>query len=422
MPHLASSHFLIWSIAAASIALMLIRPRGLPEVVWTSAGALLLCLLRLIPLPLAGHAVAEGMDVYLFLAGMMLLAELAKKYGVFDWLANIAVRHAAGSPAKLFTLIYIVGTAVTVLMSNDATAVVLTPAVLTAVKRAKAPPIPYLFVCALIANAASFVLPISNPANLVVFHSEMPPLGRWLAMFAAPSAVSILVTYLLLRWYFRDEMKEGCAAEESAAPLSTTGWIAFLGILSVAGVLLAASALKMNLGLPTCLAALVVTAIVLIREQAGPAFLLRDISWSILPLVAGLFVIVEAVNSAGALTMLHDALLRASHWPAAATTLVTGGVVGFGTNLVNNLPLGLITGATLRTAPVQTALQKAVLIGVDLGPNLSITGSLATILWLIAIRREGLHVSAWQFLRAGLVIMPPTLLLALAAELLVHSR
>ncbi len=422
MPHLVSSHFLIWAIAALSIALMLIRPRGLPEVVWTTAGALLLCALRLIPLPLAAHAVAEGIDVYLFLAGMMLLAELARKYGVFDWLANIAVRHADGSPIRLFTLIYIVGTAVTVLMSNDATAVVLTPAVLTAVKRAKAPPIPYLFVCALIANAASFVLPISNPANLVVFHSGMPPLGRWLAMFAVPSAVSIVVTYVLLRWYFRDEMRQPCAAHEPALPLSSSGWISFIGILSVAGVLLAASALKMDLGLPTCLAALVVTAVVLVRERAGAADILREISWSILPLVAGLFVIVEAVKSAGALTILHDALLRASHWPAFATTLVTGGVVGFGTNVVNNLPLGLITGATLHTMPVQAAVQKAVLIGVDLGPNLSITGSLATILWLIAIRRERLHVSAGQFLRAGLVIMPPTLLLALATALLIHVR
>ncbi|MGB9198896.1 MAG: arsenic transporter [Terriglobales bacterium] len=415
MPHLASNA-LIWSIAAISIALMLIRPRGLPEAVPTAGGALLLCVLRLIPLSLAAHAVAEGTDVYLFLTGMMLLSELAKKYGVFDWLANIAAGHADGSPTRLFTLIYAVGTAVTILMSNDATAVVLTPAVLTAVKRAKAPPVPYLFVCAFIANAASFVLPISNPANLVVFHSGMPPLGRWLAMFAAPSAVSIAVTYLLLRWYFREDMQTNCNGDESVVSLSTTGRISFFGILSVAAVLLAASAMKIDLGLPTCLAAMVVTAIVLIREKASPAPLLGEISWSILPLVAALFVIVEAVNSAGALGVLHEILLKANRWPAAASALAIGGVIGFATNLINNLPLGLIAGATLHTAQVQAAAQKAVLIGVDLGPNLSITGSLATILWLIAIRRDGLQISGWKFLRAGLVIMPPTLLLALAAE------
>ena len=164
-----NAQVLIWAIATASIALMLFRPFGLPEVVWTVAGAALLCVLRLVPLRLAGYAVAEGLDVYLFLTGMMLLSELAKVYGVFDWLANIAVKQGKGSPVRLFTLIYAVGIVVTVFMSNDATAVVLTPAVLTAVNRAQARPMPYLLSCAMIANAASFVLPISNPANLWSF-------------------------------------------------------------------------------------------------------------------------------------------------------------------------------------------------------------------------------------------------------------
>ena len=92
--------------------------------------------------------------------------------------------------------------------------------------------------------------------------------------------------------------------------------------------------------------------------------------------------------------------------------------MGFGTNLVNNLPLGLIAGATLQTAPFHPILSKAVLIGVDLGPNLSITGSLATILWLIAIRREGMHFSGWQFLKAGMIIMPISLLFTLGAALI----
>ena len=166
------AHVAIWSISALSIALMLFRPFGVPEFVWTAAGALFLCVLGLIPMKLAAHAVAEGMDVYLFLAGMMLLSELARRNGVFDWLANLAVKRAGGSSARLFTLIYGVGTVVTIFMSNDATAVVLTPAVLSAVKHARAKPMPYLLACALIANAASFVLPISNPANLVVFHGS----------------------------------------------------------------------------------------------------------------------------------------------------------------------------------------------------------------------------------------------------------
>ena len=411
------THILIWSISAVSIALMLFRPFGVPEVVWTAAGALLLCLLRLIPLRLAGHAVAEGLDVYLFLSGMMLLSELAKINGVFDWLAAIAVKQGDGSPARLFTLIYGVGTVVTIFMSNDATAVVLTPAVLTAVKRAQVKPLPYLLICALIANAASFVLPISNPANLVVFHSAMPPLFRWLKMFALPSIASIGVTYLLLRWYCRNQMATPSEEGEAVPQLSAPGKISLFGILSVAVVLLVASALKMDLGLPTCLASLVIAAIVLIRERSNPMHIVRDVSWSVLPLVAALFVIVEAVKTAGALQILHGALPHAMQWPVALSALAVGGIVGFGTNLANNLPLGLIAGATLQTAPFHPILAKAVLIGVDLGPNLSITGSLATILWLIAIRREGMHLSGWQFLKAGMIVMPISLLFALGAAL-----
>src|SRR5690242_16535751 len=98
-------------------------------------------------------------------------------------------------------------------MSNDATAVVLTPAILTAVRKAKVSPLPYVFVCALIANAASFVLPISNPANLVVFHIGMPPLERWLGDFGVPSSLSILMTFVVMRLLFRNELCESIECE-----------------------------------------------------------------------------------------------------------------------------------------------------------------------------------------------------------------
>src|SRR5947209_12592243 len=152
--------------------------------------------------------VAKGADVYFFLTGMMLLAELARSEGLFDWLAGIAATQARGSAKRLFALIYIVGIIVTTFLSNDATAVVLTPAVYAASRAARADPLPYLYICAFIANAASFVLPISNPANLVVFDGHMPPLLQWLARFGLPSLVSIAATYVLLRWAQRKHLRQ----------------------------------------------------------------------------------------------------------------------------------------------------------------------------------------------------------------------
>ena len=411
------AHVLIWSISALSIALMLLRPFRLPEAAWVAAGAVTLCALRLIPLQLAGHAVAEGLDVYLFLTGMMLLSELARDHAVFDWMANIAVRRAKGSSLRLFTLIYAVGTLVTVFMSNDATAVVLTPAVLTAVRRARARPMPCLLACAFVANAASFVLPISNPANLVVFHAAMPRLTRWLTMFTLPSIASILVTYALLRWTSRDELAPECNGSAADVRLTTAGRTCLYGIIATTVVLIAASAWNMDLGLPTFLAALAVATAATIQSRSNPIRLAREVSWSVLPLVAALFVIVEAIKSAGAMQMLRATLERVMQLPRSEAAFGVGTAVAFGTDLFNNLPLGLITGSALRFIPFQTLLARVVLIAIDLGPNLSITGSLATILWLIAIRREGLHVSGWQFFRIGMLIMPVSLLFAIAAAL-----
>jgi arsenical pump membrane protein len=415
------SHVLLVLIVGVSILLMLIRPRGIPEVYWVGGGAILLIVLRLIPLKLAGKAAAEGSDVYLFLIGMMLLSEVARKHGVFDWLSSTALKGSHGSCIRLFTLVYGVGTLVTIFMSNDATAVVLTPAILAAIRKAKVAPLPYLFACAMIANAASFVLPISNPANLVVFHASMPPLGRWLFSFSLPSILSIAATYLVLRFIFRKELAGSTQQGDGAKPLSTTGKIVLAGIASMVAVLLTASALDRDLGLPTCLAALVITAVVCMKARSNPLSLLKEISWATIALVAGLFVMVEAVQSMGALKLTQAALQGVQRLAPALAALITGFVVGVANNLVNNLPLGLIAGATMHSERATGLIANAVLIGVDLGPNLSVTGSLATILWLIALRREKVDVSGWAFFKVGAVAMPVALVVAIGGAILMQT-
>jgi arsenical pump membrane protein len=414
------SHILLALIVAISILLMLIGPRDIPEVYWVGGGAILLIVFRLIPLKLAGKAAAEGSDVYLFLVGMMLLSELAREHGVFDWLSSAALKGSHGSSARLFTLVYGVGTLVTIFMSNDATAVVLTPAILAAIRKARVAPLPYLLACAMIANAASFVLPISNPANLVVFRSNMPPLGRWLASFGLPSILSIAATYLVLRFVFRKELADGTQADDGAKPLSANGVIVLGGIASMVAVLLTASALDRDLGLPACLAALAITAVVCIKARSNPWNLMKEISWATIALVAGLFIMVEAVQSVGALKLTQAAFHEVQRLAPAYAALATGFVVGIANNLVNNLPLGLIAGATLQAEHARGLIADAVLIGVDLGPNLSVTGSLATILWLIALRKEKLNVSGWDFFKAGALAMPVALAAAMGGVILMQ--
>jgi arsenical pump membrane protein len=417
---ISSAHLLLFLIVAISIVLMLIRPRNIPEVYWISAGVLALLIFRLVPLQLAAHAVTKAMDVCLFLIGMMLLSELAREHGVFDWLSSVTVRNANGSCSRLFALVYAAGTLVTVFLSNDATAVVLTPAILAAVRKAKVQPLPYLFVCALIANAASFLLPISNPANLVVFHNKMPPLGRWLVSFAVPCLLSVAATFLVMRWLFRNDLRAPIEGEVEAKPLTQDGKLVLRGLAVMVAVLLGASSMGKDLGLPTCLAALAVTAVVSIHARCNPLRLAREISWATLALVAGLFVMVDAVESVGAMDHTKAWFVWVENLGPTAATLITGSFVGIANNLVNNLPLGLIAGSTLQAAHAKGLLAGAVLIGVDVGPNLSVTGSLATILWLIALRKQKIDVSFWDFLKVGVVAMPVALLASLTGVLLMQ--
>lgn len=413
-----TANVVTWAIIGMAIGGVILRPFRWPEFIWAVAGAALVILTGAVPVDAALDAVGKGTDVYLFLIGMMLLSEVAREEQLFDYLARLAVRQARGSRSRLFAIVYVVGTIVTVFLSNDATAVVLTPAVIAATRTAKVEPLPYLFICAFIANAASFVLPISNPANLVLYGEHMPALPVWLAQFALPSLLAIGATFIVLRWSQAKALAGPVGDGGAQEPLGRGGKLVAAGIVATALALLVASSFGLQLGLPTFIAGVVVTIGVLALSRSSPLPVLKGISWGVLPLVAGLFILVEALGRTGLLDLVSGALrsgaAQSTLWTAAAAGIVTG----FGTNLVNNLPLGLVAASTSHAAEVPVAVTNALLIGVDLGPNLSVTGSLATILWLIALRREGIAVSGWSFFKLGLLVMPPALLLALAPVLI----
>jgi len=197
--------------------------------------------------------------------------------------------------------------------------------------------------------------------------------------------------------------------------LTAEGKLALVGLALAAAALVTSSALGLSLGAPTCGAAVLAMGVVAWRDRSIPLKVVKGVSWSVLPLVAGLFVIVEALQNAGllrlGLTGLRT-LAETTTWVAKGTAAL---VVALLANGMNNLPVGLMSGAAIRHAQETSVVAHAILIGVDLGPNLSVTGSLATILWLIALRRENVEITAWEFFKIGIMAMP----LALIASLVV---
>jgi arsenical pump membrane protein len=215
----------------------------------------------------------------------------------------------------------------------------------------------------------------------------------------------------MLRLVMRERIAGACRAEAEDAPLGAGAGIALAGIVVAAALLLVVSALDRSLGLPTAIAGFATVIIVSLRDPAGGWAAIRGVSWSVLPLVAGLFALVAALAQLGLIEALVG-MIR----PGPASAAAFGAGVALVSNLVNNLPAGLIASSALAQAHAAPLVTDAALIGIDLGPQLSITGSLATILWLTAIRREGEDVTYWRFLKIGAAVMPPAMILALGAR------
>jgi len=409
-----AAHVVVWVISTLTILAILVRPRGVPEYVWALCGAALLVLLRLVSPDAAGAAVARGYDVYLFLLGMLALSELARCQGVFAWLADRALRGARGSRQRLFFWVYGVGVLVTTLLSNDATAVVLTPAVIAVISRTDADPMPFLYACAFVAGAASFVLPISNPANLVVFGRHLPPLGLWLSVFFLPALAAVFGTLAMLYALSRRSLRGTFEVRGAPHALQRPGRVAFAAIGISAAILVAVAALGGPIGITTFLLGAISTAIV--RVCGGSVFrnLRRGIAWSIVPLVAALFVIVQALSSTGALVAASAFFHRCEALSPVRGNVLAGFAVALADNLFNNLPTALAAQFAFGDDSIAPHIVHATLVAIDLGPNLAVTGSLATILWLLALRRAGIIVTPWQFLRVGCCVLVAPLLLALA--------
>lgn len=389
---------------------MLLRPLRINEAWWAAGGAVFLVLTRALSPHDALGALGRGVDVYLFLIGMMALAEFAREEGVFDWIASHAVLAARGSRSRLLLLVYGAGIVTTAFLSNDATIVVLTPAVLVALKRTDAGPEPYVFACALVANAASFVLPIANPSNLLFFADGMPPLLDWLSSFALASIASIALTYAALALVFRRDVAGALRVDDGATAAPRPA--ASVTLVAAALALVATAARSGPLGATTLAFGVLAAIVAATRDLRAPLAMTRGIAWPVIVLTAALFVLVEALDNAGAAALPRALFAWAAHVATPLAQIGIAGAAALASNVVNNLPVGLDLGKYVGRAHPPASFSAAALVGVNVGPNFTANGSLATILWLAILRRAGIAVSPLRFAAVGIVATPAALLAA----------
>ncbi|MEU8604211.1 SLC13 family permease [Streptomyces parvulus] len=388
------------------LAFAVLRPRGLPEAAAAVPAAVLAVALGTVTPAQAWEETRTLAPVVVFLALVLMLAYLCAKEGLFEAVGAAVARRCGGSPRRLLSGVFAVACAVTAVLSLDATAVLLTPVVLATAARAGARARPHVYATAHLSNSASLLLPVSNLTNLLAFTASGLSFTRFAALMVLPWLAAIAVEYAVFRRFFRADLAEPAAAPTPGAASRAAPAVPRFTVVVVA-LTLAGFALSSPLGLDPAWAALAGVLVLGVRALARRHVTPRELVGAASPLfcvfVLALGVVVEAVVTSGPASGLGRLLPDGDSLPALLGVAAVAAVLA---NVVNNLPavLALLPLA----APAGPAHVLAVLIGVNLGPNLTYVGSLATLLWRRILHRHGIEVDLARFTLLGLLTVPAT--------------
>jgi arsenical pump membrane protein len=405
------------ALFAATLVAVLRRPFGLGEGWWTCLGGGLALLLGWVTPAQARTTLLAGHEALLFLLGLLVLSTLLEESGFFEWAALTSAHASQGNGRRLFRNTFLLGAAVTMVLSLDTTAVLVTPVILSTLRRVKLPAKAHVLACALVANIASLLLPISNLTNLIFAQDFHFSFAAFASRMAFPQVVSLGVTYAALRFLFRGDLRTDFEPSElPVAQESIRSPIFFRGACWILVGVLAGYFVGPRVGVPPYVFALGGAALL-----GGWGALvsglrwswIRNVSWGVFPFVVGLFVLVQAVENLGFTEGLAHGLqvARAHHLGLWAAT----GGAALGSNLLNNLPTALLTRSLLQTAHSPPPEIYGALLGTNIGSSATLFGSLATLLVLTKARERGESIRTWDFLCTSVSVTTVALIAASAA-------
>lgn len=359
--------------------------------------------------PGAGRAaVDQDWTPFVLVSGLLLLGLVAGTDGLFDAAGHLVARWPGGGRSLLVAGALLVAV-VTAVLNLDTAAAFLTPVLVVAARRRRTDPTPFLYLAVFLANGASLLLPGSNLTNLIVVGH-----GTTGTAFAASMAlpwvaavVTIPAVLALVFWRTLATPDAGAPITESrvteTAQEPTRRRRSSLGLAGVAVAVAVAAMLSLSGGTMALVVLASGVAVAVVRLAQGRLSAPRLRQTLGLPLLAGLFGLAVALGTLGRVWSGPQWLLaHASSWQAAAIGALVSAVV-------NNLPAASLLAARTPADP------HALLIGLNLGPNLAVTGALSAFLWLQAARAMGIRPSARRFSALGLVVVPVSMAAALGA-------
>jgi arsenical pump membrane protein len=399
-------------LAAGLLVLLLagavVRPWGLPEAVVAVPAAVVVVATGAISLPEAVDEAARLGPVIGFLAAILVLAQLCDDEGLFHACGTWLARATAGRPRRMLGGVFVIASAITAVLSLDATVVLLTPVVFATAARVGVRPKPHVYACTHLSNSASLLLPVSNLTNLLAFAASGLAFTRFAGLMALPWLVAIAVEYLVFRWFFASDLGS-VPSRTVEEPRELPLFALFTVAATLAGFVLAA-AVGVSPAWAALAGVLVLGTRALVRGHTTVTGIVRAASVPFLAFVLALGVVVRAVVDNGLAGALSHVVPGGTGLPSLLGIAAVAAVLA---NVINNLPAVLVLLPL--AAPAGAGAVLAVLLGVNLGPNLTYAGSLATLLWRRVVRAHDSEVDLGEFTRLGLLVVPAGLVLAVVA-------
>ena len=404
-------------LAIFGVTYLLIATERIHKTLAAMAGGIAMVLLGIVSQEQAFEEI--DFNVIFLLAGMMILAGIIRKTGVFGWIAVRAARFASGEPYRILVVLSVITAVASALLDNVTTVVLVGPITIFLAARLGMNPFPFLMSEILASNIGGASTLIGDPPNILIGSAAGLDFGAFLVNMAPLSAILLVLYLLAARWLFRGQLEADPALRESLLELDESKMITNPGLLRVAlivlGLTLVGFLFHSVLHLEPATIALAGAVVLMLLARESPDEALREVEWPTLFFFIGLFMLVAGVIEIGLIDAVADAIFELTGGALAATSILLLWMSAILSGIVDNIPY------TATMIPVVTQLAEgqpndalwwALAIGADLGGNATIIGASANVILAGMAEREGHPISFVRFLKYGLPVTLGTMVIA----------